>query len=147
VTCHLDLKLDNIFLTSVGAGSRYQRVVIGDFGCSISKSNIVRGEASKRHQPMGNDLFQPPEGWKGDMPPSYGPETDVWATGAIIRAMAIFLELPHRARLESSAPVGRNFDPELILVVSKMCRRDWRQRPSAARVVGMMEHIRRRLRF
>ena len=44
--CHLDIKPCNVFLSSKGQEGRYPRVVIGDFGCAITISDIISGKVS-----------------------------------------------------------------------------------------------------
>src|ERR1700761_7614575 len=46
--CHLDIKPQNVFLSSSGRSGSYARIVLGDFGCATSQSDILYGLAHPR---------------------------------------------------------------------------------------------------
>lgn len=98
--CHLDLKPSNVFFSHEGQEGQHPRVVLGDFGCSVAKSDIEFGMVSivhpserrraglltflkehPRKQMAGTPIWCPPEGLPeaaGRRRTSYGPQTDVW---------------------------------------------------------------------
>ena len=85
-TFHLDLKPDNIFLASSGQRGSHPRVVIGDFGGVVTARDIDVRKASPRPQDLGNPYWNTPEhqeGVVGLYGVRYGPESDIWQTGAI----------------------------------------------------------------
>ncbi|KAK3704092.1 hypothetical protein LTR37_014067 [Vermiconidia calcicola] len=51
--CHLDIKPCNIFLSTADQAGPYPLVVLGDFGCAITKSDIVFGMEHPRQQAAG----------------------------------------------------------------------------------------------
>lgn len=52
--CHLDLKPCNIFFSSAGQEGPHPRVVVGDFRCAITKSDIEFGMVSQHHQSISH---------------------------------------------------------------------------------------------
>lgn len=143
-TCHLDLKLDNIFITSSDQRGGFPRVVIGDFGCVVTMQDIISGRASSKHQDAGNqDWFAPEHLAKvvGSRRTRLGPESDIWQAGAVIQCLAQFLPEPDRGRLNSEYPVGSRYSGMLNAMVEELCHKDWRRRPSALKVVRAIERM------
>lgn len=78
--CHLDLKPANVFLSTTDQEGPYPRVVVGDFGCAITVSDIVYGMEHPRQQLCGTPEWYPREGLPqvvGNYNTHYGPSTDV----------------------------------------------------------------------
>ncbi|KAK0786100.1 hypothetical protein LTS16_008520 [Friedmanniomyces endolithicus] len=128
---HLDLKPCNIFFSSSGQRGRYPRVVIGDFGCSVSANDIGHGKEDPHRQPYGTPNWYPPE---GHAKTRYGAETDIWQCGAIISVMCRRANKPHHRYLESGDACGHGFGKSLSKtgsLVQRCCHRDYRRRPTA----------------
>ena len=98
---HLDIKPANIFLSSTKPReleyTHYPRIVLGDFGCAISKKDIEEGQHSREKQPFGTEGWFPPEA----VSPSgklqacdYGKQTDIWQLGGLIQVMCILRSEP-----------------------------------------------------
>ena len=123
---HLDMKLDNIFLSSPSPGARFPRVVIGDFGCVITAREAEAG----RQVENGAEAWGPAEQWE-----RFGWETDVWAMGAVVHCLGMGSKVPDRRRLEGMEPVGRGGGRRMNASVRECCGRDWRGPPTARMVV------------
>ena len=63
--CHLDIKPHNVFLSSKLAkgheNDKFPRVVLGDYGCSVTKRMIDSDKAHKDYVPGGTEGWYPPE--------------------------------------------------------------------------------------
>jgi serine/threonine protein kinase len=84
--CHLDLKPCNIFISSRGGQYGQPRVVLADFGCAITGSDVARQIEDPFMPSCGTPGWYPPEGRNGGhvMVPYYGPKTDIWQLGATL---------------------------------------------------------------
>ncbi|KAH9838210.1 Serine/threonine-protein kinase H1, partial [Teratosphaeria destructans] len=146
--CHLDLKPTNIFFKTRGRDT-YPRVVIGDFGCSITGSDIQRGIENPRLQECGTPDWYPPEGRPeiAGRNTRYGPKTDVWQMGATIHTIAHLISAPDAsiyAPTNAWIACGTRYSSRLNTVVMWCCFPDHQRRPSAARLVQEVVSERRR---
>ncbi|KAF2769996.1 kinase-like protein [Teratosphaeria nubilosa] len=146
--CHLDLKPTNIFFQYQGKDT-HPRVVIGDFGCSITSSDIQLGMEHARLQVCGTPDWYPPEGRPeiAGRNTRYGPETDIWQMGATIHTIAHFIPAPDVSIYEFTnewSACGTRYSRRLNAVVMWCCFADRQWRPSAARLVKEVMSQRRR---
>jgi len=91
---HLDIKLGNIFLDAdqephIILKHGLPRVVLGDFGCSVTQADFDTGRFDVDKMELGTPYCLPPEKWDWQMDehvegPS-GAFTDVWQMGAVIQ--------------------------------------------------------------
>lgn len=138
---HLDLKPQNIFLSAKDQRGRYPRVVVGDFGCAVTKSDIRSGKVDGRRQPCGTPGWYPPEGQRDER---YGCESDIWAMGLTIHVLCRKLGMPDPRQIESSSPCGSQYGNSLNSIVQQCLHRDWRKRPTAADVARQVQSVVRR---
>ncbi|KAF2492242.1 kinase-like protein [Lophium mytilinum] len=125
---HRDIKPGNVFLSTRGDGL-YPRVVLGDFGCSVSERHIKEGIASplvSRQAPA----FAPPEA------PSYSTRSDVFQVGLVLHCMARLIAVPDYHLVASHQAIGTSYPESLQGVVAEMLRRDRKFRPSSQDLPG-----------
>ncbi|KAK3719695.1 hypothetical protein LTR37_004232 [Vermiconidia calcicola] len=140
--CHLDIKPCNIFLSTADQEGPYPRVVLGDFGCAITKSDIVFGMEHPRQQAAGTPQWYPPEGLPQIVGPHqtrYGPATDMWQLGATVQALCRLLDMPDRDRLATGRPAGGNYSKLLNAAIQVTTTPDWRKRYTATKLIKMMK--------
>ena len=126
--CHLDMKPNNVFLSLSGVRGQFKRIVLGDFGASVSQHGMVRGS-----MPVLTPGWLPPEADSGTAS-RYGPATDIYQLGALIQTLGRLIDEPDQSRLFSSAPLGSSYSRDLNDFVGELAARDWRGRPDARRV-------------
>ena len=105
MTCHLDVKPQNIFRSSRSNHPTYCRIVLGDMGCSVSSNDIASGEAQANLQQFGTPAWYPPEGLVNIVGPGkthYGTQTDIWEVGATAHTLCRRIFLPERDVLTQS---------------------------------------------
>ena len=140
--CNLDIKPANIFLTSQGKTGVYPRVVLGDFGCAVTRADIEAGKAEKAVLMMGTQGWFPPEAvpatdapiWRG----RYGKPTDIWQVGAVIQVLCKQLAVPDMAAVQRGRPCGSAYSRELNSVVSLMMSADLDERLTT---MGLMAKV------
>ena len=133
--CHLDIKPPNVFLSNSGRTNSYPRVVLGDFGCAVAKSDIFLGEAHPFIQGAGTPGWEPPEGESRSGKQRYGPSSDIWMLGATIQALARHLGAPDKLTLPGSVPLGPSYSRAINRFVSYASARNFRDRPNAQQLV------------
>ncbi|KAF2168403.1 hypothetical protein M409DRAFT_21154 [Zasmidium cellare ATCC 36951] len=134
---HLDLKPQNIFLSSDRMENGQRRIVLADFGCAVTFSDIQNGGERERGQPCGTPGWYPPEGIakKG-----YGTKTDIWMLGGTIQAICLLIKAPHRPALASPKPCGNRYSSALQSMVRDLTDDRLDKRPSARKVAGAAAH-------
>ncbi|EME83084.1 uncharacterized protein MYCFIDRAFT_211240 [Pseudocercospora fijiensis CIRAD86] len=133
--CHLDLKPCNIFLHSSGGLGGQSKVILADFGCCVSLSDIEGGREGAIAQPCGTPVWYPPE---GDVrkPKSYGTKTDMWQLGATIHVLCRmcidrYPPAPDRNVLYSRDPIGSRYGERLHAMVEMLTEVSPLKRPAA----------------
>ncbi|KAF7188052.1 Calcium/calmodulin-dependent protein kinase type 1 [Pseudocercospora fuligena] len=133
--CHLDLKPCNIFMHSIGGLGGQVKIILADFGCCVSLSDIEGGREGAIAQPCGTPIWYPPE---GDVrkPKSYGTKTDMWQLGATIHVLCRMLidrysPVPDREVLYSRDPIGSKYGGRLHAMVAMLTEVDPLKRPAA----------------
>lgn len=138
--CHLDIKPANILLTKQQLPGRehmrHPRVVLADFGCSITKDDIQSGRESKIVQEHGTPGWFPPENGNPEAS-RYGKPTDIWQCGGVIQAMCLLLFQPDMDRLK--LPCGKNYSAALNCLVAACLSPEFQKRPTA---VGLCDEVR-----
>lgn len=142
---HLDLKPQNIFLSSDNRENGQRRVILADFGCAVTYTDIQKRRENEKVQPCGTPAWYPPEGIAED---GYGTKTDIWMLGATIHVICLLLRSPHRPDLASRMPCSNRYGSAMQEIVQDMTSNDFLQRPSArelalAAAKGMKENQRR----
>ncbi|KXT14924.1 hypothetical protein AC579_3058 [Pseudocercospora musae] len=133
--CHLDLKPCNIFLHRSGGLGGQTKVILADFGCCVSLSDIEGGREGAIAQPCGTPVWYPPE---GDVrkPKSYGTKTDMWQLGATIHVLCRmridrYPPVPDRTMVYSRDPIGSRYGGRLHAMVTMLTDIDPLKRPAA----------------
>ncbi|KAF2716553.1 kinase-like protein [Polychaeton citri CBS 116435] len=144
---HLDIKPCNFFLTSRARQGRFPRVVLGDFGCSVSASDVDTGRESSRQQPFGTPDWYPPEGLvnpQNEGRTSYGKMTDIWQLGATIHVACRLGEHPNRGHLEFADTVLGSARVQYSLALAKTvfsCAHPRKnKRPSALELAALLSN-------
>ncbi|KAK4504286.1 hypothetical protein PRZ48_005202 [Zasmidium cellare] len=130
---HLDLKPQNIFISSEGQVNGQNRVVVADFGCAVTFADLERGREDERRQPCGTPGWYPPEGMAGN---GYGVKTDIWMLGGTIQVLCLLIQAPHRPALASPTPCGRRYGAALQHMVKQLTDGRLERRPSARNIVS-----------
>lgn len=138
--CHLDIKPANIFMSSRGSDGTYPRMVLGDFGCAVTRRDIESGREEPQNHRHGTLDWMPPHS-RGDVVGprnrGYGWHTDVWQLGAVAAAMCRLTHAPILAHVftDHVAPCGSGYGAKLNAVVRGCVRKNWRRRPKAVEIV------------
>lgn len=141
--CHLDIKPSNVFLSSKNTKGPYPRVVLGDFGCTVSWRDIMSGKEDKETQLQGTIGWHAPEhhvdpngrGVQG----RYGKPTDVWQIGAVIQVMCRLIGYPIQELADEERPCGSMYSGDLNKVVSCTMLRDLQRRPRAVDMISEVQ--------
>jgi serine/threonine protein kinase len=124
---HMDIKPANIFMTneeSFGANrTPFPTMVLGDFGCSKSTSDIVAGVARLHRLSGETPEFAPPES------PSWNDRGDVYMLGLTIHCLGRMSNLPDVVGHYELSP--RYGDENLRKLIKRCIKTDSRERPSA----------------
>jgi NIMA (never in mitosis gene a)-related kinase len=132
--CHLDVKPDNIWLTMQGTTGAMPRVVLGDFGCSVSPSDINRGLAHALMLTHGTPRWLPAEAktLSHDGRGHYGKATDIWQAGATVQTMCRLTKSPDPLQAAARRPCGStNYSRRLNSIVASCMEEEAGKRPSA----------------
>jgi NIMA (never in mitosis gene a)-related kinase len=132
--CHLDVKPDNIWLTMHKSAGAMPRVVLGDFGCSVSPSDIDRGLAHALMLTHGTPRWLPPEAktLSHDGRGRYGKATDIWQAGATVQTMCRLTRSPDQQQASARRPCGStNYSRGLNSIVASCMEMEACKRPSA----------------
>ncbi|SMY18789.1 unnamed protein product [Zymoseptoria tritici ST99CH_1A5] len=132
---HLDIKPANVFLDSHGGPGHLPRVVLGDFGCAVQASDILRKIEPSMTRPGSTPGWCPPE----ESFVTYGVHTDLWLLGALIQVTCMLDMAPHPARLEGDSPCTSAYSRDLNSLVSGLVVPEPRRRTMAHRIVGQAE--------
>jgi serine/threonine protein kinase len=133
---HLDIKPSNIFLDSFGGRHGMDRVVLGDYGCAVQASDVIRKIESAEERPGHTPGYCPPE--QGLV--RYGVHTDLWLLGATIQAMCTLEPAPNMDLLTTDQPCTSRHSRELNRLVAKLVHQDPRRRTMAYCMVAEAEH-------
>jgi serine/threonine protein kinase len=132
--CHLDVKPDNIWLTMQGSAGSMPRVVLGDFGCSVSPDDIDRGLAHALMLTHGTPRWLPPEAktMSNDGRGRYGKATDIWQAGGTIQTMCRLTKSPEPQQAAARRPCGStHYSRKLNSIVASCMEEVVSKRPSA----------------
>lgn len=139
--CHLDIKPGNVFLSTTG--QRFPRVLVGDFGCAVTKYDILSRKADRMVQHNGTVGWFPPEvhrdqdgNWRGP----YGKSTDIWQLGGVIQSMCKLFHEPKQSLVNAGTPCGRGFSEALNMMVKDCMREDLDNRIQTATLVDKVRH-------
>ncbi|OAL45396.1 kinase-like protein [Pyrenochaeta sp. DS3sAY3a] len=119
---HRDMKPGNIFLTEVDKENlefnQYPRLIVGDFGCSVSQVDVRDGRAGATYHSGVTPCFAPPEA------PRYNETGDVYTLGLIMNCVARMRNMPttDRATLDQDPLRGMFRDVPLTMGVRKCLR-------------------------
>ncbi|KAK3699051.1 hypothetical protein LTR37_016655 [Vermiconidia calcicola] len=144
--CHLDIKLLNVFVSRKSdsghdMGNRFSRIVLGDFGCAVTKEDIESSKFARDSVPCGTRGWFPPElvenvtGWSGN----YGKPTDVWQMGGVIQTMCTRLVQPSQGPVRKGLPCGNGYSKELNHLVMEIMGKNDEYRPSAVDVAELVK--------
>lgn len=86
---HRDVLPGNVFLTSIGSDGLYPRIVLGDFGCGVSRSDLLTGQVVPSDLPDPELSFWAPEALEQD---TY---SDVYQMGLVIWCLCYGVVTPH----------------------------------------------------
>nr|POE75457.1 serine/threonine-protein kinase kin3 [Quercus suber] len=112
MVAHLDIKPANIFLSSQGGKDGVPRIVLGDFGCAVSRDDVMTGRASKWTIGYGTTGWYPPEAAnRGN--PRYGKPTDIWQLGGVLQVISLLSTLPSLSQLGRGEPCSRDYSKAL----------------------------------
>ncbi|KAK4554981.1 hypothetical protein LTR86_007747 [Recurvomyces mirabilis] len=147
---HLDIKPCNVFLSSTHIPGSLPRVVLGDFGCSVTESSVRSGMEHPRLQGYGTPDWYPPEGLPQIAGPGrtrYGPETDIWQLGAMIHTLCRLIRSPDRTMVTSGNSCGRAYSSTLNYEVGKCVCPEFERRPTARELLENLHSIARSRRM
>ena len=140
---HLDIKPQNVLLSTDGRSGSLPRVILADFGCAVMENHKRLNFEHPQVQMCGTPEWYPPEGLYtvvGRALARYGKETDIYALGATIHVLCrSILGPPKHRELWSSDPCGRKYGDVLNAAVALCTKRDWRQRISALKLIQQVE--------
>jgi serine/threonine protein kinase len=142
--CHLDIKPQNVFLSNSDRRRSYPRIVLGDFGCATSRSDIYYGMAHPRVQEAGTPSWYPPEcdaRVVGSKNTCYGPASDTYCLAATIQALGRRIDVPDKSRLGTNWAVGSSYSQMLNVSVGQMSARNYNDRPDAAKIVRQVRRL------
>ncbi len=129
--CHLDLKPANIFLSNTdNRGIEYPRIVVGDFGCAVTASQVASGIVNRHQRPAGTPAYDAPEANR-----KFGIDCDNWQIGAAVHTCARLLHKPDRQMLRTGRSCGSKYSDHLNITVSMATRDDPKGRYSATKIV------------
>lgn len=139
--CHVDIKPANVFLAHDVKGT-FPRVVLGDFGCSVTLADLHSGVANTEFQEHGTKGWFPPENSGATkMPGYYGPETDIWQVGGVVHVLCRLLPAPVMRLIEEGRACGRVYSKELNNAVL-CCMQEWyKDRPLAVDLAQELKRI------
>jgi len=138
---HRDIKPGNIFLTDRQQIGVYPRIVLGDFGCAVTRRDIETGIADKAAQAHGTVGWFPPERFPSHGGPRHrwGKATDIWQSGAVVQTMCRLILQPDIRFVEQGDVCGQYYSKELNSLVGSMMDVNPVKRPDA---VGLMTAVR-----
>lgn len=133
---HLDLKPHNVFGSSklYLNDSSWPRIVLGDFGCAVFKSDITKGKVSGP-VPGTPGWFSPECNAGGHARVS--PASDIWQLAGICQALAKFVSRPNLGM--GGYPLGGHYSWALNDCVARMSRFVPQHRPSALQILAILE--------
>ena len=133
--CHMNLHPKNIFLSNEGRSNAHPRVVLGDFGRSVFKSDIRAGR--DRGHVLAHSGWSAPEcmarGYAGVRRIS-----DVRQLAGVCQALGRFVSIQDH-RIGSHSPLGPQYSTRLNRVVGRMSAHHPRSRPSSRDIVVDLE--------
>lgn len=137
--CHIDIKPANIFLQSKKVAGYenvpWPTVVLGDFGCAVTKRDVKDGKVSCNMIPFGTDGWYPPEANSEEIRSIemglYGRQTDIWQLGGLVLVMCHKLNYPDMRLVASERPCSSNYTTALSQAVQNCMARKPSMRPTA----------------
>ena len=148
---HLDIKLDNVFLSSKRAPGQeddeWPRIVLGDFGLSVTRKDIEDGLYKKDVWPGGTQGWYPPENQSGDFKGRYGKPTDIWQMGGVVQAMCRLMIMPNVGKVYGGKACSDSYSFELNHTVASAMMPDPKVRPTAVDVAETVQNHRIRFRY
>ncbi|KAF2492241.1 kinase-like protein [Lophium mytilinum] len=130
---HRDIKPGNVFLASPSdPRALYPRIVLGDFGCSVSDIDIVNGTASALTSRQAPE-FSPPEA------PAYSRRSDVFQLGLTIHCMIQNLDVPDHDSISRTWEMGNPYSDPLDGILLQMLLPDPSSRPSTLHLPGIVD--------
>ncbi|KAF2485465.1 kinase-like domain-containing protein [Neohortaea acidophila] len=145
--CHLDIKPANVFMDtrkSVGYENLpYPTLILGDFGCCITKDDRMRGKIKSNVPPYGTAGWFPPETTYADPGPkgAYGKHSDIWQLGGVIQTMCRLIAVPDTYYLDTDRPCGRGYTPQLGNAVRMCMHKEAFTRPNAIDVAKNVKRL------
>lgn len=155
--CHLDIKPQNIFLDYQGPSplenkpDTWPRVVLGDFGCSVARDDIMSRKVDHKRQPYGTPCWFPPEGDANDqgvpgqggqnLKGAYGKFTDIWQIGGVIQVMCRLMLSPSMHWVNKKEGAGPRYSSDMNEAVNKIMVRDIDLRPTALDVATAIKAL------
>jgi serine/threonine protein kinase len=131
---HMDIKPANIFMTNDGSSgfetAPFPTMILGDFGCSKSTSDIVAGVARLHRLSGETPEFAPPES------PGWSDRGDVYMLGLTIHCLGRMSNLPDVVGHYELSP--RYGDENLRKLIKRCIKTDSRERPSAYELPAMV---------
>lgn len=137
---HLDLKPANVFLTSKGAKGIQPRVVLGDFGCAVTREDVVDNRSSAWQISYGTPGWYPPE-TNDRIAPRYGKPTDIWQLGGVIQVMSLLSTSPSMNMVRRGFPCSVDYGASLNDMVSLCLNQDYAKRPKIADLVDHLKTV------
>ena len=155
--CHLDIKPQNIFLDYQGPShlvnspDTWPRVVLGDFGCSVTRDDIMSRKVDHKKQPYGTSGWYPPESDANDkghlsengqnVKNAYGKFSDIWQMGAVIQVMCLRAITPTMHWVDKKCGAGHRYSPDMNEAVNKCMVRNIDLRPTALDVATAIKGL------
>lgn len=140
VMVHLDLKPRNIFLSWKGSDDGYPRLVLGDFGCTVTCADVSSGRESMTEHIHGTDGWEAPDSFEdvvGEGNVAVGRPTDIWQLGAMAACLCRLLTRPDQEQMfrDSRSHCGSRYSGRLNDVVGLCLRVNRHERPRAIDLV------------
>jgi len=147
---HRDIILTNVFLAKTSHSS-YPMVKLGDFGCSVTRSDMDSGAVLKEDLPAEDNRYIPPEG------PVASAAADIFQIGLVVFCFYMGSKVPYEPRRGGQArdvckfyknektPGFRIYSPELRYLIARCVREAPGRRPSAEDLLCIIGKAKARL--
>lgn len=148
--CHLDIKPCNVFLSTIPPcmgtpHAKWPRVVLGDFGCAITRNDIITKRWANDRIPYGTLGWYPPENsdsvstqYNG----RYGKPTDIWQMGGVIQAVCRQIPEPDMFDVDGGIPCGSSYSKDLSNTVRCCMGLEQEMRPTSVDVFAEVKKLR-----
>lgn len=148
---HLDIKPANVFMSRrmhPGQETFQSRVVLGDFGCAVTKEEMALGRhdpgilsASTRGWMAPEIKINSARKWAGP----YGKPMDVWQMGGVIQVLCRLMSQPHQESADSQRPCGGSYSDELNSAIASAMTKEILERPTALDMWDEMKRLKANL--